>query len=183
MQEQQLSDLESAALARIEAARSPQDLEAVRIEVLGRKGSLTQIGKDMGKLAPEGVARIGKQLNAAKQKLESASESRQRQFDAETLEARLNAEWLDLKLPAPRPPPPPRYNPKSKISSPPSVSPFSTAPRSKTNITISTRSTSPPTIPRATCRTPSGSPMATCCAPTLRRCRCAAWSASDHPCA
>ena len=96
MQEQQLSDLESAALARIEAARSPQDLEAVRIEVLGRKGSLTQIGKDMGKLPPEDRARIGKQLNAAKQKLESASESRQRQFDAETLEARLNAEALVL---------------------------------------------------------------------------------------
>src|ERR1022692_2133845 len=103
MQEQQLSDLESAALARIEAARSPQDLEAVRIEVLGRKGSLTQIGKDMGKLAPEDRARIGKMLNAAKQNIESAIASRQREFDAETLEARLNAEWLDLTLPAPGP--------------------------------------------------------------------------------
>ncbi|MGA2575432.1 MAG: phenylalanine--tRNA ligase subunit alpha, partial [Bryobacteraceae bacterium] len=72
MLEQQLSDLESAALARIHAARSPQDLEAVRIEVLGRKGALTQVSKDMGKLAPEDRARIGKLLNAAKQKLESA---------------------------------------------------------------------------------------------------------------
>src|ERR1039458_6687539 len=103
MQEQQLSDLESAALARIQAARSPQDLEAVRIEVLGRKGSLTQIGKDMGKLAPEDRARIGKLLNAAKQNIESAIASRQREFDASALQARLNAEWLDLTLPAPGP--------------------------------------------------------------------------------
>ena len=103
MLEQQLSDLESAALARIHAARSPQDLEAVRIEVLGRKGALTQVSKDMGKLAPEDRARIGKLLNAAKQKLESADESRRRQFDAEALEARLNAEWLDLTLPTPGP--------------------------------------------------------------------------------
>jgi len=103
MIDQKLSDLEFAALSRIQSARSSQDLEAVRIEVLGRKGSLTQIGKDMGKLAPEDRARIGKQLNAAKQKLESASESRQRQFDAQDLEDRLNAEWLDLTLPAPGP--------------------------------------------------------------------------------
>src|SRR5580692_8954568 len=92
MPEQQLSDLESAALARIQAARPPQDLEAVRVEVLGRKGALTQVSKDVGKL-----------LNAARQKLESADESRRRQFDAETLQARLNAEWLDLTLPAPGP--------------------------------------------------------------------------------
>src|ERR1700722_9427764 len=99
MLEQQLSDLETAALARIQAAESPQDLEAVRIEVLGRKGSLTQAGKDMGKLPPEDRARIGKMLNATKQTIESAFESRQRQFDAKAMEVRLNAEWLDLTLP------------------------------------------------------------------------------------
>ena len=101
MLEQQLSDLESAALARIEAARSPHDLEQVRIEVLGRKGTLTQVSKDMGKLAPEDRARVGKLLNAVKQKLESADETRRRQFDAEALDTRLKAEWLDLTLPAP----------------------------------------------------------------------------------
>ena len=101
MLEQQLSDLESAALARIAAARAPQDLEPVRIEILGRKGSLAQVSKDMGKLAPEDRARIGKLLNAAKQKLESAFESRQGQFAEQELNARLHAEWLDLTLPAP----------------------------------------------------------------------------------
>jgi phenylalanyl-tRNA synthetase alpha chain len=103
MLEQQLSDLESAALARIQAASSPQDLEAVRVEVLGRKGSLTQVSKDMGKLPPAGRASIGKLLNAVKQKLESAAASRQCEFDAAALAVRLNAEWLDLTLPAPGP--------------------------------------------------------------------------------
>jgi phenylalanyl-tRNA synthetase alpha chain len=103
MLEQQLSDLESGALARIDAAGSPQELEPVRIEVLGRKGSLAQISKDMGKLAPEERARIGKLLNAAKQKLEEAMESRQRQFADAALRARLDAEWIDLTLPAPGP--------------------------------------------------------------------------------
>jgi len=103
MIEKQLSDLESAALERIQAAAAPRDLEPVRVEVLGRKGSLATVSKDMGKLAPEDRARVGKLLNAVKQKLESAFETRQQQFDTEALAARLNAEWLDLTLPAPGP--------------------------------------------------------------------------------
>ena len=101
MLEQQLPELESAAVARIQAAHSPQDLEAVRVEVLGRKGTVTQISRDMGKLAPEARARVGRLLNAVKQQIESAIDCRQRQFDEESLAARLNAEWLDLTLPAP----------------------------------------------------------------------------------
>ena len=103
MLEKRLSDLESGALARILAARSPQELEPVRIEVLGRKGSLAQISKEMGSIAPEERARAGKLLNAAKRKLEEALESRQQQFAGAALQARLDAEWIDLTLPAPGP--------------------------------------------------------------------------------
>ena len=104
MLEQQLPDLESAALARIHAAVSPQELEQVRIDILGRKGALAQAGKEMGKLPPEDKARIGKLLNAAKQALESAFAARLSEFDAEALRLRLNSEWVDLTLPAPPPP-------------------------------------------------------------------------------
>src|SRR5262249_50252089 len=64
---------------------------------------LTQLSKEMGKLAPEERARIGKLLNAAKQKLEQAIEARQKEFDAAALTRKLDAEWLDLTLPAPGP--------------------------------------------------------------------------------
>jgi phenylalanyl-tRNA synthetase alpha chain len=103
MLEDQLSELESATLARIQSATTQAELEAVRIEVLGRKGLLTQISKEMGKLAPEERARAGKLLNAVKQKLEGALESRQQQFADAALRARLDAEWVDLTLPAPGP--------------------------------------------------------------------------------
>jgi phenylalanyl-tRNA synthetase alpha chain len=103
MLEKQLSDLASGALARILAAGSPQELETVRVEALGRKGSLAQISKEMGKVAPEERARIGKLLNAHKQELEAALESRQREFAEAALQARLDAEWVDLTLPAPGP--------------------------------------------------------------------------------
>ena len=105
MLEESLVALQSLALARIEQAASSEGLEAVRVEVLGRKGTLAQISKDMGKLAPEERARAGKLLNAAKQAIESALETRKSAFDGMAMRARLDAEWLDLTLPAPGPRP------------------------------------------------------------------------------
>jgi phenylalanyl-tRNA synthetase alpha chain len=105
MLEQQLSELRSGALARIAAAGAPEQLEPVRIDVLGRKGALARISKELGKLAPEERARAGKLLNAAKQELEAALEAKQQQFREAALRARLDAEWVDLTLPAPGPRP------------------------------------------------------------------------------
>lgn len=99
-----IQELESSSLARIASARSVDDLEAVRVEALGRKeGALTLIGKEMGKLAPEERKRIGALLNQAKQKVEEALDSRKQQFADAELRARLDAEWVDLTLPAPGP--------------------------------------------------------------------------------
>ena len=96
-----LGELASSAEARIAAAESPDQLEAVRIEVLGRKGTLAQITKEMGKAPPAERAEIGRLFNSVKQALEQALESRQRQFAEAALRARLDAEWVDLSLPAP----------------------------------------------------------------------------------
>jgi len=103
MLDRSIEELESGSLARIASSATAEALEAVRVEALGRKGALAQVSKEMGKLAPEERARIGKLLNGAKQKLEEAVESRRRQFDEDKLRARLDAEWLDLTLPAPGP--------------------------------------------------------------------------------
>jgi phenylalanyl-tRNA synthetase alpha chain len=99
--ENQITELQSAALARIEAAHSLDELEAVRVDVLGRKGSLSQI--NVGKLSPEERGPAGKALNAAKRTLESALEAKKEAFSGEALNARLQAEWIDLTLPAPPP--------------------------------------------------------------------------------
>jgi phenylalanyl-tRNA synthetase alpha chain len=101
MLEARLSELRATALAAIAAAGSAEDLERVRVDVLGRKGALAQISKEMGKLAPEQRGPIGKLLNAVKQELEGAFETKDRRFADADLQARLDAEWMDLTLPAP----------------------------------------------------------------------------------
>jgi phenylalanyl-tRNA synthetase alpha chain len=105
MLEQQLTELRSGALARIAAAQTAEQLENVRVEVLGRKGALARISRDMGKLPPGERAGAGKLLNAAKQEIEEAIEAREKQFDEAALRARLDAEWVDLTLPSPGPRP------------------------------------------------------------------------------
>ncbi len=99
--ENKLTELEADALARIRAAATAEELEAIRIEVLGRKGALAQASKDVGRLPPADRAQIGKLLNAAKQALEEAFEARKNQFAGEALRRKLDAEWIDLTLPAP----------------------------------------------------------------------------------
>src|SRR5207237_5418012 len=104
MLEDRLSELR-AALARIAAAASPDELELVRVDVLGRKGTLAQISKEMGKVAPEQRGAVGKRLNAVKQEIEAAFETKSRHFSEAELRARLDSEWIDLTLPAPGPRP------------------------------------------------------------------------------
>ena len=101
MLDRSIEELESGSLARIASAESLADLEAVRVDALGRKGTLAQVSKDLGRLAPDERARVGKLLNTAKQRLEDAMEARKRQFEEAALRARLYAEWIDLTLPAP----------------------------------------------------------------------------------
>ncbi len=96
-----ISRLRTEALERIAAAPSMEAVDAVRVEALGRKGALAQFSKDFGKLTPEERAEAGKALNAAKQEIEEAIERRRLGFESVALAARLEAEWVDLTLPAP----------------------------------------------------------------------------------
>jgi phenylalanyl-tRNA synthetase alpha chain len=96
-----LTELRAAAEARIRAAQTPEELESVRVDALGRKGTLAQLSKEMGKVAPQERAAIGKLLNEVKQALEESLDAKHRQFADIALTARLNAEWIDVTLPAP----------------------------------------------------------------------------------
>ena len=101
----QIQKLAADASVRIEQANDLDALEAVRVDVLGRKGSLAQVSKDFAKVTPEERASAGKALNSAKQSLESALEARKAAFSNQALMERLRGEWVDLTLPAPGPRP------------------------------------------------------------------------------
>lgn len=101
----QIAAVHEDGLRRIAAAQTPEELEAVRVEALGRKGALAQFSKSFGKLSPEERSAAGKALNAAKEALEAELQARTAAFERAALDQRLAAEWIDLTLPAPGPAP------------------------------------------------------------------------------
>ena len=61
-----LGALDGALDGLLDELVEDDEVVAVRVEVLGRKGVLTQLSKDMGKLPAEERATRGKFINAAK---------------------------------------------------------------------------------------------------------------------
>jgi len=96
-----LQELKDSALARIAQATTLEELEAIRVEAVGRKGVLANAGKDMAKVAKEERAAMGQLLNAVKTAIESALDAKTTSFAAAALNERLASEWVDLTLPAP----------------------------------------------------------------------------------
>jgi phenylalanyl-tRNA synthetase alpha chain len=101
MGDSRLEELRRSTLAAFASAGSLEELEKARVEALGRKGTLAQISKEFGKIAPEERAQLGKLLNSVKQDLESDYESKKQRFEQAELAERLASEWIDVTLPAP----------------------------------------------------------------------------------
>ena len=95
-----LSDLESEALSAINAAESLSALDDLRVSYLGKKGAVTEQLKALGKATPEERQERGKNLNIFKNTLNQAIETRKSALEAETLNAQLAEETLDITLPA-----------------------------------------------------------------------------------
>src|ERR1035438_10825433 len=86
MLDESIQELAARALERIAAAGTAEELEAVRVEMLGRKGgALAEISKGMGKLSPDERKRIGQVLNQAKQEIETALDGRKSVFEEDEI--------------------------------------------------------------------------------------------------
>jgi len=85
--------LETDALAALEAARTPEEVERLRVQYLGRKSQL--------KLALRDVRdrETGKALNTLRERLESAIDGRENELRRAELDRRLADERIDVTMP------------------------------------------------------------------------------------
>jgi phenylalanyl-tRNA synthetase alpha chain len=98
-----LDALKRETLASIAAASDVRAWDAIRVGVLGKSGTLTNLLKELGKTAPEERRARGQALNVLKGEFQDALDARQVELEAAELEARLAAERMDVSLPpAPR---------------------------------------------------------------------------------
>ena len=94
-----LEALRAASRQAIEEAVDMDALEALRVRYLGKKGELTAILKQMGKLTAEERPVVGQLANAVRAELESELDSRKAALAAKLQEMKLEAETLDVTIP------------------------------------------------------------------------------------
>ena len=94
-----LEQIRREALDALAGAADAQALDALRVKYLGKKGELTAVLKQMGRLSAEERPVIGQLANEVRAALEEALETRGRQLEAKALEDRLRAEAVDVTIP------------------------------------------------------------------------------------
>ena len=95
-----LEKLKEASIAAIKEAAESDALEALRVQYLGKKGELTGILRQMGKLSAEERPVMGQLANEVREKIENALEERKQALSSAAMEKKLQEETLDVTLPA-----------------------------------------------------------------------------------
>ena len=96
---QDLSELVAQAEVAVSNASDLNGLDQIRVEYMGKKGSLTLYLKQLGNLPAEERPKVGQAVNEAKQKLQAAINEQRGRLEAAALNAKLAAETIDVTLP------------------------------------------------------------------------------------
>ena len=97
---QNLETTERDALSSIDAAIDEAALEAVRVELLGKKGSISELLKTLGALSPDERKTFGAQVNAMRDRVSARLAERKSSLGDMALEAKLASERVDVTLSA-----------------------------------------------------------------------------------
>lgn len=99
---QTLEEMRRQALTAVAGAHTAEELEAVRVQVLGRKSGLSQLLAGIGQLPAEQRGAAGKAVNEAKREISESLEARAAALERARLGDLARSEWLDMTFPARR---------------------------------------------------------------------------------
>ena len=99
--EEQLKALREETLAALKqiSAENKKEMQELRVSVLGKKGSLTEILKGMKDVSAEMRPVIGKHVNEARDVLTAAFEETAKLLEEKKVQAKLASESIDVTLP------------------------------------------------------------------------------------
>jgi len=110
-----IQDLRAKYLEQIAGAAGAEALEGVRLAALGKKGEISLMMRELGKMTADERQVAGPALNGLKDEIDSALKARKVALDDAALDERLKAEWLDVTLPG-RPRPRGTIHPVSQVT-------------------------------------------------------------------
>lgn len=96
---EKIEALLKSALDAITQTKTLQELDQIRVYYLGKKGSLTEILKELGNLSGEIRPQIGKEVNLAKQEIQEKIRQKTELFRSLELKQQLQSEAIDVTLP------------------------------------------------------------------------------------
>ena len=99
---EQLKSIAEAAYGALEAVKDIQELDALRVKYLGKKGELTAILKQMGSLSAEERPIIGQLANEIRGKIEEAISVKTAELKSAAVEQKLASEKIDVTMPGER---------------------------------------------------------------------------------
>ena len=100
---EKLKELRERSLSAILGAESAEALEALRVQYLGKKGELTAVLKQMGKLSAEERPVMGQLANEVRAAVEETLEKQKKLLSEKALELKLAAETVDVTIPGEEP--------------------------------------------------------------------------------
>ena len=96
---QDYDKLKNEVLIKIKEANSLDDLENLRVQVLGKKGSITSLMKQLGSLEPEKRREAGQILNSLQKNIIESIDNKKSSLEETYLNEKLKNEALDITLP------------------------------------------------------------------------------------
>lgn len=94
-----IRSLRESALKSVIAAKNLQDVEDLRLKLLGKKGELSLLMKGLKDLSPEVRKEVGSFLNSTKSEIESSLEQQKSLLESAELSQKLEVERIDVTLP------------------------------------------------------------------------------------
>ncbi|WP_042277006.1 phenylalanine--tRNA ligase subunit alpha [[Clostridium] dakarense] len=98
--QEKLLNLQEVALNDIKDATSIEQVESLRVKYLGKKGEITAILKEMGKLSAEERPVIGQVANKVRESIEGSISSKKEELKAIERQKKLAEEVIDVTMPA-----------------------------------------------------------------------------------
>ncbi|MBQ2700439.1 MAG: phenylalanine--tRNA ligase subunit alpha, partial [Clostridia bacterium] len=96
---ERIQEIQAALQTDMQSVTSTQQLDALRVKVLGKKGDLTALLRGMGQLSPEERPAAGQMINQAREEMTALLDSKQAELKAIEKAEALKREALDVTEP------------------------------------------------------------------------------------
>lgn len=96
---EKLESIKKLAEEKVSKIQERQDLNDLKVKILGKKGELTEILRGMGSLSPEERPKMGSLVNSVRAEIETLINKKEQEIEEKELTKKLENEKIDISLP------------------------------------------------------------------------------------